>query len=199
MLDLAFATRILCHERWKKASFAVARTKCYLSAVLTPDQIHRLDSLSNYDWWEEGSDPYESLCKLIAKVSSSEEVWFAVIAKQWELAEMDPVLSHPSCDRGIALMVYWSSAPDHYYRKLEKHKPLTESEAKNWAAIKRLEGKLLADFEDEKIAFNPAELVGRPVTESNDYRRGIRFIPEPLRTPTKGIKLPLAPHSLLKS
>jgi hypothetical protein len=169
--------------------------------MLTREQRQRLDSLTCYDWWKEGEDPEGSLRALVARIDSPEELWFAVIAKEWDMDEneFDPVLDHPLCDRGIALMIYWLSAPDYYYWKLENGRSLSEHEIKRWTAIKRLEEKLLTGFLDERTAFDPTAFIQHSCKAPDDYRPGIRLMPELLKRPTNGAKFPLSHHSSLES
>jgi hypothetical protein len=168
--------------------------------MLTREQRRRLDSLAAYDWCEEGEDSDAILRALVASMDSPEELWFAVIAKVWDLAEneLDPILDHPLCDRGIALMIYWCSAP-HYYWQREKGRTLDEHEMKSWTAIKRLEERLLTGYSDEKIAFDPTEFVQRFGKAPEVSCPGARLIPELLKRPTHGAKLPLFPHSSFES
>lgn len=158
---------------------------------LTPTQRERLRYLIEDDWVDEDDDEQSmrSFRTAIDGLESAEELHIFAGNFNWDCGwhELAVVLQNPRCDYGTALMVYWLGQPDYFYRKIEMAKPLSPDEQETWQRLKWLEERLLScAYKDRQIAFDPASVVGRPVTGEDSYRPGLRLVPKVLWKSTPG-------------
>jgi GH35 family endo-1,4-beta-xylanase len=165
--------------------------------MLNKSQKERLQLLHSYDWVDEQngtSKTKQNLHKILNKIESIEELWYASYIIEWEPAEgdLDFFRNHPLCDKGLALWMYWGLQPDYFYRQKEKKKEFSELDEKHFKAVKEIEQDLLGGrYKKEEISFDPKDVVGREITDIDKYRPGLKKIPKELRKPTIGTSFPL--------
>lgn len=153
--------------------------------MLTTVQRERLQTLHSYEWAHE--DPRvtrSNLQNLFDQIDSAEELWYASFIVRWEPenGDLDFVLKHPCCDRGIALFLYWALAPT----ALDPHDSKPNSLPSLYLPIFRnLEQHLLSGhYPSGQIAFTPLAL-------RNQRPEFLAQIPDELKQQTPGMELPL--------
>jgi hypothetical protein len=158
---------------------------------LTPTQRERLRYLIEDEWVDEDDEErsMRSFRTAICGVESPEELHIFAGNFNWDCGwhELTVVLEDSRCDYGTALMVYWLGQPDYFYRKIELGEPLSSDEIDTWERLKWLEERLLSGgYIRRQIAFEPASVIGRPITGNDAYRPGLRLVPEVLWSPSPG-------------
>jgi hypothetical protein len=92
------------------------------------------------------------------KLRSSEDLHYLMKSWNWDDGNNIPslVLSHPKCDYGTALMIYWMCDPDYYLEREAKNN-IPDFQQEDFELLKMIENRLLSnDFELERIQFDPA-------------------------------------------
>ncbi len=115
--------------------------------MLTQSQKDRLQLIHSYEWVTEvESETRSRLAQLYADVESTEELWFAsfIIVLDIDEGQLQLVLDHPLCDRGIACLIYCGYA--NYDSETSKQ------------LLKELESRLLNGYYKPKIRFNESLL-----------------------------------------
>ena len=70
-------------------------------------------------------------------------------------AKLLEVVRHPACDRGTALMIYWTNAP-HYYLRYASRQEVQPYEQAGWDLLEAIEERIRSDrFEHREIWFDP--------------------------------------------
>ena len=144
--------------------------------MLSKEQKERIQTLAEFEWFDDDDSDEEAdrkLAELMSQISTEEELLYASIAKVWDFDESTIwiLFDHPLSDYGLALRWYWMSQPDFYYRQIEKQKELSASEVESWKVIQELESRLLSGhYGDAKTAFDPEEVVGREISDTDKYR-----------------------------
>jgi hypothetical protein len=95
--------------------------------------------------------------KNFEKLSTSEELHYLIKKWNWDDGYEIPqkVLSHPLCDKGTALMIYWLATPD-YFTKFKNEEEVPTYNRGNYRLVKNAENLLLNNsFKLKNIKFNP--------------------------------------------
>ena len=146
--------------------------------MLSPEQKERLQIIHSYEWAVDDSNQSRAnLCSLYQQITTPEELWFAsfIIALDPTNGSWSMILDHPSCDKGIALRLYWSLNPCTVLRQ-ERVGPLID-------ILQHIETRLMSGYyRHEKVAFSPA-MLGRNICSD--------LVPAELCQDTCGLQLPL--------
>lgn len=93
----------------------------------------------------------------LEKLKSAEELHYLVANWNWDDGNQipDAVLTHPECDYGTALRIYWSLIPD-YFTEFENETEVPSVNREGYRLVKKVEKLLLGDhYKSEKIKFDP--------------------------------------------
>lgn len=165
-------------------------------------QINRLQSLADYGWFDDGDSEeviHMKLSKLMEEIETEEELLYAGHVKEWDFEDASIMIlfDHPLCDFGLALRFYWMCQPDYYHRQQEKGKPFQHAEIPTWDIIQKIERRLLAGhYTKRNVSTNPADSVGRPLSDTDKHRPGIRLIPKELKVASEGVSLSFEPNKI---
>lgn len=96
----------------------------------------------------------------------------------FEVSELREIIDHPLCAKGTALMIYWGLQPYYLYRQQEKKKTLPPELQKTLPLLKNIERRVFEGlFGDSPIAFSTFNILGRPLSDDDAYKPGIRLVP----------------------
>ncbi|WP_305952161.1 DUF4274 domain-containing protein [Emticicia oligotrophica] len=112
-------------------------------------------NLENSD--DEDAELTKIQLKNFEKLSTSEELHYLIKKWNWDDGYEIPqkVLSHPLCDKGTALMIYWLATPD-YFTKFENEEEVPTYNRENYRLVINAENLLLNNaFKLQNIKFNP--------------------------------------------
>lgn len=140
--------------------------------------------------WSNPSITHQRFTNALPLVHDPLDLLALVLFFDWE--ENRPllgyILDHKQCDRGIALLVYWSCSPWIVYRKVEKGLALDMDMEARFKLIKHIESCFdLGMFTSAVFNIDPAKIFGKPIRDDYPNSPGMRFVPEYMRHPTLGI------------
>ena len=143
--------------------------------MLNTHQKERLKYLHSYQWaGEEALATRSNLMDLFSTIETVEELWFASFIVQWEPenGDLDYILDHPLCDKGIALFLYWSLIKADFEN--------------NYSVVKqKIEDRILSgNYQAETVAFSPLKFL-------NEKDFGKYEVPNHVKIETRGVELPL--------
>lgn len=109
-----------------------------------------------------------------AILQTSEELHYFAAPYNWDAMRLEPlrwVLSHPPCDKGTAVMLYWMCQPKSLYAKYANREQVDKYDLEAYDLIKEIEEKILAGY---YIRQN----LGYPTTASRKRDWWIRYSQE---------------------
>jgi len=145
---------------------------------LTSEQKQRIEYLATDAWVvdtganDDDAKSSANFRRTLEQMSSIELHHFACNFN-WDCGtdELAAVIEHPECDAGTAMMIFWLGQPAYYYRRNKAGK-LTENEQSTFEFLRRIEGRLLSsDFASTRIACDPFDIMGQPMTTGSDRDR----------------------------
>ena len=156
--------------------------------MLNSDQKDRLQTLHSYEWVDEDDENQSkaNLNELLGKIDSIEELWYTSFIIQWspEEGDLEFFYTHPLCDKGLALFLYWALDPVDLY-KINCDGELNSFQKSYWLILKKIEELYASNRYKEVIAFDPFKNGFRKKTD------GIELIPEQLKQHTQGVEYDL--------
>ncbi len=128
---------------------------------------------------------------LLEQLQTSEELHVFAWNWNWDwgVEPLAKLIRDPRCDRGTALLLYWTACPKWLYQFANK------DEVPSWAhptyeLVKEIEEKYLAGFYHQaRIAFNPRN--DRNLDWTNEYKdvKVVQEIPEQMISEVQGERL----------
>ena len=164
---------------------------------LTPEQIARIEYLASDEWVvdtgsaDDEAKSTQNFESTLQKMSALELHHFACNFN-WDcgVQELDAVISHPECDAGTALMIYWLGQPAEYYR-MQKRGSLSPDSVLIVELLQKIESKIQnGEFDRREIACDPTNIMGQPMTTGSARDREI--VPEEMFRKING--LTIEPH-----
>lgn len=123
--------------------------------TLTPAQRARIEYLL-YECEDDTSFEKE-----FAKIETSEELHEFASEFNWDcgFSELDAVLTHPLCDRGTALMIYWLAEPV-YFADFSCIEDVPNVNREGYRFVNHAKNLLTQNcFESNEISFDPSSVM----------------------------------------
>ena len=167
--------------------------------ALTPEQAERVRYLAEDEWAGESADEaarWAEFDRVLGQMSAAELHAF-VDQMNWDGGGADRltrVLSHPLCDRGTALMMYWRAQPRFFIQYGTRERVRDElgpTELAEYDMLRDIERRFQSnDFSTDDIAFDPADDEGHDLTSDGPRRRPLvdprTVLPAVMFEPTGG-------------
>jgi hypothetical protein len=132
-------------------------------------QIDRIQYLIHglcFDEFREGKISHEAVLqkyrRIVEEMETPEELHQFVSNYNWDdgIDRLQWVISHPLCDQGTALLVFWLSDPAYFY-EFPKVTDVSKWARPQWTFLKTIEQKYLdRSFSSQKIKVDPANIWG---------------------------------------
>ena len=151
-----------------------------MNITLTPEQIARVEYLASDDWVvdsgaeEDEASSWRNFSDTLQKMSAVELHHFTCNFN-WDggMEELDAVVEHPECDAGTALMIYWLAQPADYHR-MAKRGNLSPSFKSVLSLLLKIEDRIRNNaFATHRIACDPTNIMGQPMTMGTDHHREV--------------------------
>ncbi|MEZ4235077.1 MAG: DUF4274 domain-containing protein [Myxococcota bacterium] len=107
------------------------------------------------------------------------------------------IVSAPRCDRGTALMVYWTSSP-HYYARYASRDEVPSYELAGWDLLAAVEARMAGEgFATAQIPFDPADDRQTRSVRGIDWTRAASGVhrPDPRRELPRRLREPVRPSA----
>jgi len=143
---------------------------------MTREKREEIERLAN-DEWEDESE----FDAFFAAVSKPTELHLYASLFNWDcgVEELERVVTHPICDRGTALMIYWRSQPD-YYLKYSNVDEMPLHEREGFELIQHIQQRISAGaYQHWTITYDPRNDQGHDLTpHSHRIKRYGRDLPK---------------------
>jgi hypothetical protein len=160
--------------------------------MLTQEQKERVRYLIE-DGWVDPDDNESStkrnLKAALAQVSSSLELHYFSSHHNWDggIHSLEMVVSHPLCDAGTALMIFWLGQPGYFFGK----EALEIYEVPQFRLLKDIQQRYIkGKFASHDIFVDPASVLGMNLLQENSFESGFTQIESKLKSPSPGQEAP---------
>jgi hypothetical protein len=144
----------------------------------TAQQIERIREIVLDKWVAANSgESLARLMQLLAQVESSLELHQIAANLSWDTGfnVLEKVITHPLCEKGTALMIYFLGKPHWYYQHLQKGKPLIGDQPQSFAFLQRIEQSVMnQQFCIGVIGFDPTKVRGN---FDSSMKEGAELVP----------------------
>lgn len=125
-----------------------AERKQFIKDMSNAEIVHSIDATgwTDKDWWDFDRAERARRLAFCRDTADAEELFYYALTFNWDHGreELTEIIRNPACDQATALMIYWRAAPE-WYRKYAADEQVAPHERENYALIREVEAKYLAD------------------------------------------------------